>query len=139
MKDFVAIDFESANDRHGSICSVGIVIVKNGEIVDKFYSLIRPRPNYYNYWHSKIHGLHNKDTDYAPSFKEVWGKVSKFPAPLMKALQSSELCRQSGLPQRGMKSLYSLSLKYIMYPPSDSQRKYTASPVSNTCSAAGEA
>ena len=31
MKDFVAIDFESANDQHGSICSVGIVIVKNGE------------------------------------------------------------------------------------------------------------
>ena len=77
MKDFVAIDFESANDQRGSICSVGIVIVKNGEIVDKFYSLIRPRPNYYNYWHSKIHGLNNKDTDFAPSFKEVWGKVSK--------------------------------------------------------------
>jgi len=77
MKDFVAIDFEAANDKSGSICSVGIVVVKNGEIINKFYSLIRPRPNYYSYWHSKIHGLHYEDTYHAPSFVDVWGKVSR--------------------------------------------------------------
>ena len=36
MKDFVAIDFETANFTQSSICSVGIVIVKDGEIVDNF-------------------------------------------------------------------------------------------------------
>ncbi len=41
MQDFVAIDFETANGRRSSVCSVGIVIVRGGEIVDKFYSLIR--------------------------------------------------------------------------------------------------
>ena len=35
MKDFVAIDFETANCQHSSICSVGIVIVKDGEIVEQ--------------------------------------------------------------------------------------------------------
>lgn len=44
MKDFVAIDFETANAERCSVCSVGIVIVKDGEIVDKFYSLIQPEP-----------------------------------------------------------------------------------------------
>lgn len=48
MQDFVAIDFETANGRRSSVCSVGIVIVRGGEIVDKFYSLIQPAPNYYN-------------------------------------------------------------------------------------------
>ncbi len=44
MQDFAAIDFETANGRRSSVCSVGIVIVRGGEIVDKFYSLIQPTP-----------------------------------------------------------------------------------------------
>ena len=36
MKDFVAIDFETANFEQSSICSMGIVIVKDGELVDNF-------------------------------------------------------------------------------------------------------
>lgn len=35
MKDFAAIDFETANQQRTSVCSVGIVIVRDGEIVDK--------------------------------------------------------------------------------------------------------
>ena len=30
MKDFAAIDFETANNERSSVCSVGIVIVRNG-------------------------------------------------------------------------------------------------------------
>lgn len=75
MKDFAAIDFETAN-RHGtSICSVGIVIVRNGEIVDDFYSLIRPTPNYYTFTY--IHGLKRIDTDKAGRFPEVWAQVAE--------------------------------------------------------------
>ena len=75
MKDFVAIDFESANNECSSVCSVGIVVVKDGVIMQTFYSLIQPRPNYYDYWCSKIHGLQRKDTQDAPSFVEVWKLV----------------------------------------------------------------
>lgn len=39
MKDFAAIDFETANNERTSVCSVGVIIVRNGEIVDSFYSL----------------------------------------------------------------------------------------------------
>ena len=60
MKDFAAIDFETANNERSSVCSVGIVIVRGGEIVDKFYSLIKPEPEYYNYWCSQVHGLDRK-------------------------------------------------------------------------------
>ena len=40
MRDFAAIDFETANNERTSVCSVGVVIVRDGEIVDSFYSLI---------------------------------------------------------------------------------------------------
>ena len=49
MKDFAAIDFETANGERSSVCSVGIVIVKDGVVREKIYRLIRPFPNYYSY------------------------------------------------------------------------------------------
>ena len=82
MKDFVAIDFETANNERSSVCSVGIVIVRDGEIVDSFYSLIQPEPNYYNYWCSQVHGLCHEDTDDAPVFPKVWAKIE----PLIEGL-----------------------------------------------------
>ena len=75
MLDFAAIDFETANSERSSVCSVGIVIVRGGEIVDSFYSLIQPEPNYYNYWCSQVHGLCYDDTDDAPLFPEVWKQI----------------------------------------------------------------
>ena len=45
MTDFAAIDFETANSEPSSVCAVGVVIVRNGEVVDSFYSLIQPEPN----------------------------------------------------------------------------------------------
>lgn len=75
MRDFAAIDFETANNERTSVCSVGVVIVRDGEIVDSFYSLIQPEPNYYNYWCSQVHGLCREDTDDAPVFPEVWAQI----------------------------------------------------------------
>jgi len=57
MKDFAAIDFETANQQRTSVCSVGIVIVRDGEIADSYYSLIKPEPEYYSYWNTRVHGL----------------------------------------------------------------------------------
>lgn len=77
MDNFVAIDFETANGKRTSVCSVGIVIVKNGEMVDNFYSLIRPLPNYYASFCQQVHGLCPADTDQAPDFPEVWAEVER--------------------------------------------------------------
>ena len=75
MNDFAAIDFETANGSRSSVCSVGIVIVRDGKIVDRFYSLIRPTPNYYSQFTTRIHGLTRRDTDPAPKFPDVWDQV----------------------------------------------------------------
>ena len=75
LRDFAAIDFETANEQLSSVCSVGIVIVRNGIITDRFYSLIQPEPNYYSYMNSCIHGLTYKDTVNEVAFSEVWSQV----------------------------------------------------------------
>lgn len=78
MKDFAAIDFETANGEPTSVCSVGAVIVREGEVIEKIYRLICPYPNYYNYWNTKVHGLTRRDTDAAPLFPEVWTEIAPF-------------------------------------------------------------
>lgn len=82
MLDFAAIDFETANNYRSSVCSVGVVIVRGGEIVDTFYSLIQPEPNYYTYWCSRVHGLCCDDTDDAPVFPVVWEQIEPLIAGL---------------------------------------------------------
>lgn len=75
MINFAAIDFETANHHPESICSVGLVVVCDGTIVNRFYSLIQPEPNYYSYWNTQVHGLTYEDTDNAPVFSEVWKQI----------------------------------------------------------------
>ena len=75
MQDFAAIDFETANFERCSVCSVGVVVVRGGEIVDSFYSLIQPKPNYYHWKCTDVHGLTSADTDDAPVFSEVWKQI----------------------------------------------------------------
>jgi len=75
LNDFAAIDFEGANGEVTSACSMGIAIVRDDEIVETFYSLIKPVPNRYDFWTTKVHGITYKDTNHAPLFPEVWDQV----------------------------------------------------------------
>jgi len=82
MTDFAAIDFETANECPSSVCSVGVVVVRGGEITDRFYSLIHPEPEYYQWFCRQVHGLGPEDTEYAPVFPEVWSQIE----PLIEGL-----------------------------------------------------
>lgn len=82
MRDFAAIDFETANECPSSVCSVGVVIVRGGEVTDSFYSLIHPEPEYYKWFCQEVHGLGPEDTDDAPVFPRIWEKIE----PLIEGL-----------------------------------------------------
>ncbi|MDR1814377.1 MAG: 3'-5' exonuclease [Tannerella sp.] len=82
MKDFAAIDFETANAEQSSICSIGVVIVRNGMITNKFYRLVRPEPDYYIWCTTRVHGLTAADTDGADIFPVVWNEVAPLIADL---------------------------------------------------------
>jgi DNA polymerase-3 subunit epsilon len=76
MTDFAAIDFETANQNYSSVCAVGIIIVRNSQIIDTYYSLIRPTPNYYLDWFTNdIHGISYQDTIDERPFPEVWAEL----------------------------------------------------------------
>ena len=82
MKDFAAIDFETANREPSSVCSVGVVVMRRGEVADRIYRLIRPLPEYYAPINTQVHGLTLQDTQEAPPFPEVWRDI----APRIKGL-----------------------------------------------------
>ncbi len=50
--------------------------MRGGEITEKLYRLIRPTPNWYSEYNTRIHGLTYHDTIEAPSFPEVWAELA---------------------------------------------------------------
>ena len=76
MKDFAAIDFETANPDPASICSIGIVVVHNGTVFDRMYEPVNPEPEWYAYRNTCVHGLTEMDTLYAPTFDCVWQTIA---------------------------------------------------------------
>jgi DNA polymerase-3 subunit epsilon len=57
--DFTAIDFETANNSSASACSVGLVKVRDGRVVDKAGWLIKPPFGHDEFleWNVRIHGI----------------------------------------------------------------------------------
>lgn len=68
--NFTAIDFETANNQAASACSVGLVKVREGRVVDRAGWLIRPPFGFDEMleWNTRIHGITASDIVDAP----VW-------------------------------------------------------------------
>lgn len=75
-RPFVAIDFETADKLPDSACSVALVRVEQGEIRDRYQTLIRPPRREMLFTH--IHGLRWEDVAEAPAFDEVWPEMEAF-------------------------------------------------------------
>lgn len=75
--DFVAIDFETATMARYSPCSVGIAIIRNGQIVDSFSRLIKPHQTQKPFEPKfvKLHGISEKTVENAPEFDKVWEEI----------------------------------------------------------------
>ncbi len=69
------IDFETASSAYYSACAIGIVILRNREIVDKKYYLIQPPENFYEKQNIEIHGITSQDTADAPTFPVIWEQI----------------------------------------------------------------
>ena len=74
LPTFAAIDFETANNRRNSACSVSIVTVRDNEIEDQVTYLIRPPTRYFEF--TDIHGISWEDVEDMPSFGELWPLIS---------------------------------------------------------------
>ncbi len=70
--EFTAIDFETANRNADSACSVGLVTVSGGEIVDQQRFLIRPRPMIFEPGNIRIHRITPDMVRHEKTWEEVW-------------------------------------------------------------------
>ncbi len=79
-KNFVAIDFETANGNRASACSIGAVRVEGGFVVDSFSSLIAPHPdfNFVAPFNMGIHGISERDLIGAPCLPDIWDELIEF-------------------------------------------------------------
>jgi len=75
--NFVAIDFETATSKRNSVCSVGIVTVEDGEIIEEYHALIQPPNNEYNWHNIQVHGITEDDTINSPLFQNVYPEIRK--------------------------------------------------------------
>jgi DNA polymerase-3 subunit epsilon len=78
--DFTAIDFETANSSSASACSVGLVKVRDGIVVDKTYWLIKPPLGHDDFWewNTRIHGIVARDVVDAMSWTEQLPELVAF-------------------------------------------------------------
>ncbi|WP_024613714.1 exonuclease domain-containing protein [Clostridium sp. Ade.TY] len=76
--NFIAIDFETANEKRNSPCSIGIVVVENGEIKEKIHYLIKPKEMRFMPINIGIHGIRPKMVINEPEFDEIWEKIKKY-------------------------------------------------------------
>lgn len=75
--NYVFIDVETPNAKSDSICSIGLIYVENGIIVDKYYSLVNPE-SYFDIFNMNINKITPQMVEHSPNFLDVWKKIEKY-------------------------------------------------------------
>ncbi|HEX5404237.1 MAG TPA: exonuclease domain-containing protein, partial [Pseudonocardiaceae bacterium] len=70
--DFVAVDVETANRNRGSVCAFGLVVVRDGIMIEHHSWLGRPpgRLDWFDPFNIGIHGIHPEDVARQPGFAD---------------------------------------------------------------------
>ncbi len=76
--DFTAIDFETANGKRTSACSLGIAAVKDSKIVETRTWIIKPQPFEINYFISLINGFTEELLIDKPIFLDCWKEIKPY-------------------------------------------------------------
>lgn len=69
--DFAAIDVETANADVSSICQIGIVVYRNGQVVEEWETLVNPE-SHFDGINTSIHGISQHAVNDAPVFKDIY-------------------------------------------------------------------
>jgi DNA polymerase-3 subunit epsilon len=67
----VAVDFETANEKRGSACSVGLAWIENNRVTRVVERLIRPKEMRFSSFNIAIHGIRPEHVEDAAEFPEV--------------------------------------------------------------------
>ena len=81
--DFIAIDFETANEHRSSACEVSLVRVSQGEVKEYFTSFIKPHASMgFNPWNVRKHGITQREVANAREFDHVLSDMMAFKGDL---------------------------------------------------------
>jgi DNA polymerase-3 subunit epsilon len=76
--EWVAIDFETANERRDSACALGLAVVGDGRVTRTASWLIRPPEMRFDWRCTRVHGIRARDVADAPEFADVWLEVATY-------------------------------------------------------------
>lgn len=76
--DFIAIDFETANQRADSACQIGISVVSNSRIVETQSWLLKPPYGGFSPFNIMVHGITPADVEHEPTFGDLWGTIKPY-------------------------------------------------------------
>lgn len=74
---FVAIDFETATNNRMA-CQIGIVVVDNGQVIERVSKLIQPPYNRYDAGTIAVHHITPDKTENSPTFDVVWNEIQHY-------------------------------------------------------------
>lgn len=76
---FVAVDFETANRLGGvSACAVALVKVRDGLVVDRLSTYLKPPEEFDSYEFTWLHGISRSHTQEAPSWFDMEDAIADF-------------------------------------------------------------
>ena len=70
MVTFNTIDIETANADRASICQIGIIHVRDGDIAEQWKTLVNPE-DWFDPWNVEIHGIDEDDVKGSPTLPDV--------------------------------------------------------------------
>ena len=81
--DFTAIGFETASSQPGSVCAVGLVRVRDGQVADKSGGLVRPPDGLGEFtgYQTSVHGITAEMVATAPPWRKVAAWISQYTGP----------------------------------------------------------
>lgn len=132
--NFIAIDFETANNYRNSACQIGLVRFEDGREVDSYSSLIKPAKMYFDpRFTMEIHGISYADVQDKPRFPEIWNEhvmpfINKKTVPLVAHNASFDMnvirgcCSYYGMDVPDLKYFDSLLLSKKAWPDLENHR-----------------
>lgn len=75
--EWVAIDFETANERRDSACALGLAVISDGHVTRSASWLIHPPEMRFDWRCTRVHGIRARDVEEAPEFADVWDEVTE--------------------------------------------------------------
>ena len=78
MSRFIAFDVETPNRLSNRMSAIGITVIEDGAIAERFYSLVNPE-THFDYFNIRLTGISEETVKNAPTFPQLWEEIE----PLM--------------------------------------------------------